>query len=61
MRLPYPDAMALLSTLHFGMVSQQLANDPTGDWDHGHFTRLFPQMIEIFIRTYPPIDSVPTG
>src|SRR6187455_2146025 len=33
-------AVALLSTLHFGVLSQHLANDPHGDWDHGLFTSL---------------------
>ena len=48
------EAMALLSTLHFGIISQQLANDPDSDWEHGRFTRLLPTVIELFIRHYPP-------
>ncbi len=55
----HPDAasdhgMALLSTLHFGMISQHLANDIGSDWDHGRYTRLHHQLIAMFIRAYPP-------
>ena len=55
----HPDAasdpgMALLSTLHFGMLSQHLANDIGSDWDHGRYTRLHQQLIAMFIRAYPP-------
>ena len=48
------DAMALLSTLHFGIISQQLANDPAGDWEHGRFTRLLPVVLGLFVSAYPP-------
>jgi AcrR family transcriptional regulator len=55
----HPDAasdqgLALLSTLHFGMLSQHLANDVDSDWDHGRYTRLHHQLIAMFIRAYPP-------
>lgn len=55
----HPDAasdqgMALLSTLHFGMISQHLANDIGSDWDHSRYTRLHHQLITMFIRAYPP-------
>jgi AcrR family transcriptional regulator len=48
------DALTLLSTLHFGMISQQLANDPDGDWANGRFTRLLPTLLELFVSAYPP-------
>lgn len=53
-----PDAasdtgMALLSTLHFGVLSQHLANDPDSDWEHGRYTQLHPRLIELFIAAYP--------
>src|ERR1700712_4640063 len=54
------DAMALLSTLHFGVISQQLANDPEGDWEHGRFTRLLPRTLELFVAAYPP-GKTPDG
>jgi AcrR family transcriptional regulator len=47
-------ALALLSTLHFGVVSQHLANDPDGDWDHGLFTSLYPTVLDLFEAAYPP-------
>jgi AcrR family transcriptional regulator len=46
-------AVALLSTLHFGVLSQHLANDPNGDWDHGTFTSLHPTVLELFEAAYP--------
>lgn len=48
------EAMALLSTMHFGVISQQLANDPAGDWDSGRFTQLFPAVLRLFVAAYPP-------
>src|SRR3984885_14531272 len=55
----HPDAasdqgMAVLSTLHFGMLSQHLANDIDSDWDHGRYTRLHHQLIAMFVSAYPP-------
>ena len=55
----HPDAasdqgMAVLSTLHFGMLSQHLANDIGSDWDHGRYTRLHHQLIAMFVSAYPP-------
>ncbi len=47
-------AMALLATLHFGVVSQHLANEPDGDWDHGTFTSLHPAVLDLFESAYPP-------
>lgn len=46
--------MALLSTMHFGVLSQHLANDPNADWEHGFFTRLHPRIVEMFVAAYPP-------
>ena len=48
------DGMALLSTMHFGVLSQHLANDPGSDWEHGRFCRLHPRVIELFTLAYPP-------
>jgi AcrR family transcriptional regulator len=47
------EAMALLSTMHFGVLSQHLANDPDADWEHGFFTRLHPRIFEMFAAAYP--------
>ena len=51
------EAMTLLSTLHFGIISQQLANDPDADWAHGRFTWLLPTMVDLFITAYPPTGA----
>lgn len=51
------DGGALLSTMHFGVLSQHLANDPDGNWEHGVFTRLHPSILEMFVAAYPPEAS----
>lgn len=51
------EGMALLSTMHFGVLSQHLANDPDGNWEHGVFTRLHPSILEMFVAAYPPEAS----
>ena len=55
----HPDAateqgMALLSVMHFGVLSQHLANDPSSDWEHGRYTSLHSRVIELFVNAYPP-------
>ena len=55
----HPDAatdpgMDLLSIMHFGVISQHLANDPGSDWDHGRYTRRHREIIPLFIKAYPP-------
>ncbi len=54
----HPDAatdagLELLSILHFGVISQHLANDADSDWDHGRYTRRHKELISIFIQAYP--------
>ncbi len=58
----HPDAateqgMALLSVMHFGVLSQHLANDPGSDWERGRYTSLHPRVIELFVNAYPPAPS----
>ena len=55
----HPDAatdagMELLSIMHFGIISQHLANDPGSDWDHGRYTRRHREILPLFINAYPP-------
>lgn len=57
----HPDAasdrgMDLLSILHFGVISQHLANDVHGTWETGRYTSLHRQVIEMFIAAYPGPD-----
>jgi AcrR family transcriptional regulator len=46
--------MDLLSILHFGVISQHLANDAGRDWDQGRFTRRHAEIIGLFVAAYPP-------
>src|SRR5512132_1376156 len=48
------EGTALLSVLVTGVMSQQLANHPQASWDQGRFTRLTPQVLELFRCAYPP-------
>jgi hypothetical protein len=55
----HPDAatdpgMDLLSIMHFGVISQHLANDPGSDWDHGRYTRRHREILPLFLKAYPP-------
>ena len=46
--------MELLSIMHFGIISQHLANDADRDWDHGRYTRRHRDILSLFIKAYPP-------
>lgn len=48
--------MALLSTVHFGVLSQHLANEPDAARDSGRFTRLHPKVLSMLVAAYPPAD-----
>jgi AcrR family transcriptional regulator len=55
----HPDAatdagMDLLSIMHFGIISQHLANDAGRDWNHGRFTRRQQEILALFVSAYPP-------
>ena len=55
----HPDAatdagMELLSIMHFGVISQHLANDADRDWDHGRYTRHHREIVPLFTKAYPP-------
>ena len=55
----HPDAatdagMELLSIMHFGVISQHLANDADRNWDHGRYTRRHRDILSLFIKAYPP-------
>jgi AcrR family transcriptional regulator len=47
------EGLAVLSTLIAGVMTQQWSNQPDASFDDGHFTRLFPIVIAMFVRTYP--------
>lgn len=48
------EAMALLATMHFGVISQHLANQPEAGWDDSPWTALHPRVLELFVSAYPP-------
>ena len=55
----HPDAatdagIELLSIMHFGVISQHLANDADRNWDHGRYTRRHRDILSLFIKAYPP-------
>lgn len=55
----HPDAatdagMELLSIMHFGVISQHLANDADRDWDHGRYTRHHREIVPLLTKAYPP-------
>ena len=55
----HPDAatdagMELLSIMHFGIISQHLANNAGSDWDHGQYLRRYREILPLFIKAYPP-------
>ncbi len=55
----HPDAatdagMELLSIMHFGVISQHLANDADRDWDHGRYTCRYREILPLFVKAYQP-------
>ena len=48
------DAMALLSVLAAGVMSQHMANEPETAFDEGRFTPLLPRVLDLFRLAYPP-------
>jgi Tetracyclin repressor-like, C-terminal domain len=52
-------ALALLSTLHFGVLSQHLANDPEGGWETGTYTSLHATVLDLFEAAHRPGEPRP--
>lgn len=48
------EGMTLLSAMHFGVISQHLANEPQTDWAHSRFARVHRRVMELFVQAYPP-------
>ena len=53
------DGVALYTVLVSGVISQQLANEPSAPPGQGRFTRLTPAVLEMFFRYYAPQEEVP--
>lgn len=54
-------ALELLSILHFGVLSQHLANAPGQDWDTGPFTRLHGEAIALFVARFAAGTAFPAA
>lgn len=53
------EGLALLSIVQAGVISQQLANEPTVAFEHGRFTSLISDAVEMFVGAFPPDQSRP--
>jgi AcrR family transcriptional regulator len=58
----HPDAasdrgLALFTCLASGVISQQLANEPDAGFAAGRFTTLTPEIVDMFVRRYPPQEE----
>jgi len=49
-----PDGLAILASLHFGVLSQHLANEPETAWGEGLYTRSYSRVIDLFVAAFPP-------
>ena len=48
------EGLVILASLHFGVLSQHLANEPETTWDEGAYTRCYRRVIDLFITAFPP-------
>jgi AcrR family transcriptional regulator len=55
------DAIALLSIVLTGIVTQQLANEPGVAYDEGRFTRLTDRALDMYLAVYTPRRSDATA
>jgi AcrR family transcriptional regulator len=53
------DGVALYTVLASGVISQQLANEPSAPPGQGRFTRLTPAVLEMFFRYYAAQEEAP--
>ncbi|MFL6151168.1 MAG: TetR/AcrR family transcriptional regulator [Ornithinibacter sp.] len=49
-----PDGLVILASLHFGVLSQHLANEPDTTWAQGQYTRSYRRVIDLFVAAFPP-------
>lgn len=48
-----PEGLVVLASLHFGVLSQHLANEPDATWDNGMYTRSYQRVIDLFTAAFP--------
>jgi AcrR family transcriptional regulator len=53
------EALALLSIVQAGTISQQLSNEPHATFERGRFTSLLPKALAMFAATFPPATPGP--
>jgi AcrR family transcriptional regulator len=49
-----PEGLVILASLHFGVLSQHLANEPDATWDEGVYTRSYSRVIDLFVYAFTP-------
>jgi AcrR family transcriptional regulator len=55
------EGVALLSVVHAGVVTQQMANEPDASFDAGRFTSLINAATGMFVANFPPDPKRTTG
>jgi AcrR family transcriptional regulator len=53
-----PEGLVVLSSLHFGVLSQHLANEPDAAWDDGVYTRSYQRVVDLFAVAFAPRADV---
>ncbi|TQN46029.1 TetR family transcriptional regulator [Humibacillus xanthopallidus] len=48
------EGLVILASLHFGVLSQHLANEPETTWDEGLYTSAYRRVIDLFVAAFPP-------
>lgn len=48
------EALTVLASLHFGVLSQHLANEPDRDWSTSRYTQAYDRVIDLFVAGYAP-------
>lgn len=48
------DALSLFTAMTAGLLTQQLANEPEASFEEGRFTRLLPDVLDLFHQRYKP-------
>jgi len=48
------EALTVLASLHFGVLSQHLANQPGRDWSSSMYTQAYDRVLALFVAGYGP-------
>jgi AcrR family transcriptional regulator len=48
------EALAVLASMHFGVLSQHLANQPGRDWSSSVYTQAYARVLDVFVAGYAP-------